>query len=138
MSGLDSDGLKKLNSSPEGAQHINKLLRVLTVRTESGKERSGIMLIGGPHDSKVDGAATQRYSTGHPIVPTSSTLYSRGEHSVGAWEGTVKPVCFSALSPAGSVPVCRRNIAFLMYIIAFLVNMFACMYARKKQSAAPS
>lgn len=60
ISGLDSDGLKKLNSGPGGSQHLNKLLRVLTVRTESGKERSGIMLVGGPHDPKVDGSATQR------------------------------------------------------------------------------
>ena len=60
ISGLDSDGFKKLNSGPDGSHHLNKLLRVLTVRTESGKERSGIMLIGGPHDPKVDGSATQR------------------------------------------------------------------------------
>lgn len=61
VSGLDADALKKLNSSSEGSQHIHKLLRVLTVRTEAGKDRSGIMLVGGPHDPKVDGSATTRY-----------------------------------------------------------------------------
>lgn len=68
MSGLDSEGLKKLNSSSEGAQHIHKLLRVLTVRTEAGKDRSGIMLVGGSHDPKLDGSATQRYSQGQCAV----------------------------------------------------------------------
>lgn len=68
VSGLDSDGLKKLNSSSEGSQHINKLLRVLTVRTEAGKEKSGIMLVGGPHDPKVDGSATQRYTPSPLLV----------------------------------------------------------------------
>ena len=61
LSGLDASGLKKLNSGKDGDHHMNKLLRLLTVRTESGKERSGIALVGGPHDPKADGSATQRY-----------------------------------------------------------------------------
>ena len=61
LSGLDAEGLKKLSSPRDGDHHLNKLLRVLTVRIESGKDRSGIALVGGPHDPKVDGAATQRY-----------------------------------------------------------------------------
>ena len=61
LSGLDAEGLKKLNSTKDGETHLNKLLRVLTVRTESGRDRSGIALVGGPHDPKADGSATQRY-----------------------------------------------------------------------------
>ena len=62
LSGLDADGQKKLNSTKDSDHHLNKLLRVLTVRTDSGRERSGIALVGGPHDPKADGSATQRYS----------------------------------------------------------------------------
>ena len=62
MSGLDADAVKRLNSSKDGDHHMNKMLRLLTVRTESGsRERSGIALVGGPHDPKMDGSATQRY-----------------------------------------------------------------------------
>ena len=60
LSGLDAEGLKKLNSVKDVDYHLNKLLRVLTVRTESPKERGGIALVGGPHDPKADGSATQR------------------------------------------------------------------------------
>ena len=60
LSGLDSDGLKKLNSVKDVDYHLNKLVRVLTVRTEANKERGGIALVGGPHDPKTDGSATQR------------------------------------------------------------------------------
>jgi len=62
LSGLDADAQKKLNSSKDSNHHLNKLLRILTVRTESGRERSGIALVGGPHDPKADGSATQRYT----------------------------------------------------------------------------
>ena len=62
LSGLDADAQKKLNSSKDSNHHLNKLLRILTVRTESGRDRSGIALVGGPHDPKADGSATQRYT----------------------------------------------------------------------------
>ncbi len=61
LSGLDSDSMKKLNSTKDSDHHLNKLLRILTVRTEVGREWSGIALVGGPHDPKADGSATQRY-----------------------------------------------------------------------------
>lgn len=61
LSGLDSDGQKKLNSTKDGDHHLNKMLRLLTVRTESGRDRSGIALVGGLHDPKIDGSAVQRY-----------------------------------------------------------------------------
>ena len=61
LSGLDTDGQKKLNGTKDTDHHLNKLLRLLTVRTESGRDRSGIALVGGPHDPKLDGSATQRY-----------------------------------------------------------------------------
>ena len=60
LSGLDSDGQKKLYSTKDSDHHLNKLLRLLTVRTELGRDRSGIALVGGPHDPKADGSATQR------------------------------------------------------------------------------
>lgn len=63
LSGLDSEGQKKLNSTKDSDHHLNKLLRLLTVRTEAGRERSGIALVGGPHDPKADGSATQRCCT---------------------------------------------------------------------------
>ena len=60
LSGLDTDGQKKLSGSKDSDHHLNKLLRLLTVRTETGRGRSGIALVGGPHDAKVDGSVTQR------------------------------------------------------------------------------
>ena len=67
LSGLDADGQKKLNSTKDTDHHMNKLLRLLTVRTESGRDRSGIALVGGPHDPKLDGSATQRYLLQLPL-----------------------------------------------------------------------
>ena len=67
LSGLDADGQKKLNSSKDSDHHLNKLLRLLTVRTESGRDRSGIALVGGPHDPKLDGSATQRCLSQLPL-----------------------------------------------------------------------
>lgn len=74
LSGLDADGQKKLNSTKDSDHHLNKLLRVLTVRTDSGRERSGIALVGGPHDPKADGSATQRYSPFHAAVTVMQNL----------------------------------------------------------------
>ena len=101
MSGLDSDGLKKLNSSSEGSQHINKLLRVLTVRTEAGKEKSGIMLVGGPHDPKIDGSATQRYIPTHCWLVLQlcayMTLCSLGRSHQGRLRQNLWHVCLLLL-----------------------------------------
>ena len=72
LSGLDADGQKKLNSTKDGDHHLNKMLRLLTVRTESGRDRSGIALVGGPHDPKIDGSATQRYHTPHTEAVSST------------------------------------------------------------------
>ena len=75
LSGLDPDAQKKLNSSKDSNYHLNKLLRILTVRIESGRDRSGIALVGGPHDPKADGSATQRY-------PPEPCLVLRKSYSV--------------------------------------------------------
>lgn len=72
LSGLDADGQKKLNSTKDGDHHLNKMLRLLTVRTESGRDRSGIALVGGLHDPKIDGSAMQRYHTFHAAAVSST------------------------------------------------------------------
>ena len=90
LSGLDADAQKKLNSSKDSNHHLNKLLRILTVRTESGRERSGIALVGGPHDPKADGSATQRY-------PPEPCLVLCKSHSVSL-QCRVHPPCGHMLS----------------------------------------
>ena len=93
LSGLDADGQKKLNSTKDSDHHLNKLLRVLTVRTDSGRERSGIALVGGPHDPKADGSATQRYSPFRAAVTAvQNPLLPKGA------SGTTVPHALSAAS----------------------------------------
>ncbi len=99
LSGLDADAQKKLSSSKDSNHHLNKLLRILTVRTESGRDRSGIALVGGPHDPKADGSATQRYPPEPCLVLCKSTL------SVAAVQGapTMWPHLSVAVKAAASI-----------------------------------
>ena len=60
--GLDADAKAELSKGVrDGGQHLNKLLKVLTVRNELNHERSGITLLGGPHNSELDGQVTGSY-----------------------------------------------------------------------------
>ena len=96
LSGLDTDGQKKLNNSKDTDNHLNKLLRLLTVRTESGRDRSGIALVGGPHDSKLDGSATQRYLLQlplHQLDPECVEHQCRGMRHVQAVCSTNRLCC---------------------------------------------
>ena len=57
--GLDADARADLAKGVrDGGQHLNKLLKVLTVRSELNQERSGITLLGGPHNPELDGNVT--------------------------------------------------------------------------------
>lgn len=61
LCGLDEEAKKELIKGPaHGGEHLNKLLKFLSVRTEKGRERTGIALLGGAHDAKLDGANPAR------------------------------------------------------------------------------
>ncbi|KAK9801969.1 hypothetical protein WJX73_003604 [Symbiochloris irregularis] len=56
IQGMDADGQAELAKGVlEGGQHLNKLLKILTVRSEINHERSGITLLGGAHNPDLDG-----------------------------------------------------------------------------------
>jgi hypothetical protein len=56
MSGLDDEAKKMLNKGVNhGGEHLSRLLKFLTVRAEKNKTKGGITLVGGAHDSKLDG-----------------------------------------------------------------------------------
>ena len=59
LQGLNAEAKAELvKGVRDGGQHLNKLLKVLTVRSELNQERSGITLIGGAHDPDLDGNVT--------------------------------------------------------------------------------
>ena len=47
-----------------GGQHLHNMLKFLTMRSEKGATRSGITLVGGPHEPALDGPAS-RSCTSH-------------------------------------------------------------------------
>lgn len=55
--GLDEAAVKALHDGPgkHGGDHLHKLLKFVTLRTEKGPSRSGIQAPGGPVDPAVDG-----------------------------------------------------------------------------------
>ena len=55
--GLDEAAVKALHDGPgkHGGDHLHKLLKFVTLRTEKGASRSGIQAPGGPVDPAVDG-----------------------------------------------------------------------------------
>jgi hypothetical protein len=63
-SGLDEEAKKDLlRGTHHGGQHLHQLLKFLTVRTETDREkgrvdRSAITAVGGPHVSDIDGPIT--------------------------------------------------------------------------------
>lgn len=60
--GVDADAKAELaKGGREGGPHLNKLLKVLTVRSEVNHERSGITLLGGPHNPELDGQVSGSY-----------------------------------------------------------------------------
>lgn len=57
--GLDGDARKAfLNGPAHGGEHLHRLLKFVTMRTERGRDRSGIQAPGGPVDPSVDGDPT--------------------------------------------------------------------------------
>lgn len=55
--GLDEDAKKAvLRGVSHGGEHLSKALKFVTVRKEHKGVKSGLTLIGGPHDPKLDGA----------------------------------------------------------------------------------
>jgi len=62
LAGLDEDAVKELlKGVHHGGQHLHRLLKFLTVRTETDNdkgsvERSGITAIGGAYNAELDGA----------------------------------------------------------------------------------
>lgn len=63
-SGLDEEAKRDLQKGTHhGGQHLHQLLKFLTVRTETDKdkgrvERSAITAVGGPHNAALDGRIT--------------------------------------------------------------------------------
>jgi hypothetical protein len=59
--GLDEAAVKALHDGPgrHGGDHLHKLLKFVTLRTEKGASRSGIQAPGGPVDPAVDGDPAQ-------------------------------------------------------------------------------
>ena len=55
--GLDEAAVKALHDGPgrAGGDHLHKLLKFVTLRTEKGPSRSGIQAPGGPVHPAVDG-----------------------------------------------------------------------------------
>lgn len=55
--GLDEAAVKALHDGParHNGDHLHKLLKFVTLRTEKGPSRSGIQAPGGPVDPAVDG-----------------------------------------------------------------------------------
>ena len=56
VTGLDEAAKEDLAKGPtHGGHHIAKLLKFLTVRTERGRDKLGLGLVGGRWNSKLDG-----------------------------------------------------------------------------------
>ena len=82
LAGLDVTGVEELRVGPShGGQHLHNLLKFLTMRSEKGTTRSGITLVGGPHDPAIDGPAS-RFCTSH-AHPLCFPDAQRGWHSAG-------------------------------------------------------
>lgn len=59
LQGLNEEAKAELQKGVrEGGQHLNKLLKFLTVRNDLNGVRSGITLAGGSHDADLDGSVT--------------------------------------------------------------------------------
>lgn len=57
--GMDGDARKAfLNGPAHGGDHLHRLMKFVTMRTERGRDRSGIQAPGGPVDPSVDGDPT--------------------------------------------------------------------------------
>ena len=82
LAGLDITGVEELRVGPShGGQHLHNLLKFLTMRSEKGATRSGITLVGGPHDPALDGPACRFYTShAHQFCFPDA---QRGWHSAG-------------------------------------------------------
>lgn len=68
VAGLDEAAKEDLAKGPtHGGHHIAKLLKFLTVRTERGREKLALGLVGGRWSAKLDGG-NPRYSHFQPLL----------------------------------------------------------------------